>query len=62
MGKNGGLFGYADGTDKLLMVLGTIGSIGDGLMTPLTMLVLSGLINEYGAADSSFSNDIVDKV
>ncbi|KAL6193236.1 hypothetical protein ACLB2K_034320 [Fragaria x ananassa] len=61
MGKKGGLFRYADGVDKLLMVFGTLGSIGDGLMTPLTMFVLSRVINEYGAATLTFSNDIVDE-
>ncbi|OVA17622.1 ABC transporter [Macleaya cordata] len=55
------LFSYADGVDKLLVLLGTLGSIGDGLMTPLTMLVLSGMINDYGSADISFSNHVVDK-
>ncbi|XP_062112545.1 putative multidrug resistance protein [Humulus lupulus] len=59
--KGGGLFRYADGTDKWLMVFGTFGSIGDGLMTPLTMLVLSRLINDFGVADTSFSNNVVDK-
>lgn len=64
MGKKGGLFKYADGVDKLLMVFGTLGSIGDGLMTPLTMLVLSRVINEYGGGEATltFSNAIVDKV
>ncbi|MCD7451494.1 hypothetical protein HAX54_012277 [Datura stramonium] len=64
MGKRGGLFRYADGVDKLLMFLGTIGCIGDGLMTPLNMFILSALIDDYGGADdddSSFTNDIVDK-
>lgn len=59
----GHLFRYSDGLDKLLLIFGTLGSIGDGLMTPLTMLVLSGLINEYGGISGiSFSNDIVNKV
>lgn len=62
MGKKGGIFRYADGVDKLLMVFGTLGSIGDGLMTPLTMFVLSRVINEYGGATLSFSNEVVDKV
>ncbi|KAI5352185.1 hypothetical protein L3X38_005076 [Prunus dulcis] len=63
MGKKGRLFKYADGVDKLLMVFGTLGSIGDGLMTPLTMLVLSRVINEYGGGEGTltFSNAIVDK-
>jgi hypothetical protein len=32
------------------------------LMTPLTMLVLSGLINDYLEGGFSIPNDIVDKV
>ena len=40
-----GLFSYSDALDKLLMLFGTLGSIGDGSMTPLTMFILSGLIN-----------------
>ncbi|KAK6922316.1 ABC transporter-like, ATP-binding domain [Dillenia turbinata] len=61
MGSKGGLFHYADGVDKLVMLLGTLGGIGDGLMTPLTMFVLSEVINEYGEAMDSFSNQIVNK-
>ncbi|KAK4376956.1 hypothetical protein RND71_003252 [Anisodus tanguticus] len=64
MGKKGGLFRYADGVDKLLMFLGTLGCIGDGLMTPLNMFILSALIDDYGGADddnASFTNEIVDK-
>lgn len=61
-GGGGGLFRYADFLDKLLMLLGALGSIGDGMMTPLVLWVLSGLINEYGRGDVSFSNEIVDKV
>ncbi|KAF9606676.1 hypothetical protein IFM89_027720 [Coptis chinensis] len=55
------LFRYADGVDKLLLLFGTLGSIGDGLMSPLTMLILSGAINDYGSGGISFSNDVVDK-
>ncbi|KAK9276870.1 hypothetical protein L1049_006407 [Liquidambar formosana] len=61
MKSKGGMFRYADGIDKLLIMFGTLGSIGDGLMNPVTMIVLSGVINEYGTADLSFSNRIVDK-
>ncbi|KAL4638831.1 hypothetical protein ACB092_03G175300 [Castanea dentata] len=35
------LFSYSDALDKLLMLFGTLGSIGDRLMTPLTMFILS---------------------
>ncbi|KAJ8543070.1 hypothetical protein K7X08_005593 [Anisodus acutangulus] len=61
MGGKYGVFQYADGIDKLLMLLGTLGSIGDGLMTPLNMIILSSLIDDFGTADDSFSNKIVDE-
>ncbi|KAH0991776.1 hypothetical protein GBA52_003259 [Prunus armeniaca] len=47
MGSKGSLFGYADDIDRLLLFFGTLGSIGDGSVTPLTMVVLGGMINEY---------------
>ncbi|XP_022775612.1 putative multidrug resistance protein [Durio zibethinus] len=59
--KGGGLFRYADGIDKLLMFFGTLGSIGDGMMSPVNMYILSGALNDYGASDQFFSNEIVDK-
>ncbi|KAK6160343.1 hypothetical protein DH2020_003724 [Rehmannia glutinosa] len=59
--KKGGLFRYADGVDKLLMLFGTLGSIGDGLMSPLNMFVLSGVIDEYAISNQSISNKVVDK-
>ncbi|KAK6930921.1 ABC transporter type 1, transmembrane domain [Dillenia turbinata] len=61
MGSKGGFFHYADGVDKLVMLLGTSGGIGDGLMTTLPMFVLSEVINDYGEAMDSFSNQIVNK-
>lgn len=56
------MFRYADGVDKLLMLLGTLGSIGDGLQKPLMMYILSDVINSYGSANGSLTNDDVDKV
>lgn len=57
------MFRFADGKDKVLMLVGTIGSIGDGLQYPLMMFVLSYVINDYGNPGSSaLSNDKVDKV
>jgi hypothetical protein len=61
MGARGGIFRHADRLDMLLMLLGTLGSIGDGLQNPLTMLILSDVINDYGSG-SSLTNDVVDKV
>ncbi|KAJ0095389.1 hypothetical protein Patl1_16799 [Pistacia atlantica] len=59
--SKGGLFRYADRTDKLLLLFGILGSMGDGMMSPLSMYVLSGVINELGSTDISASNEIVDK-
>lgn len=56
------IFRYADGVDTVLMLLGTLGSIGDGLQTPLTMFILSDVINDNGAKANSLTNDVVDKV
>ncbi|XP_015894509.3 putative multidrug resistance protein isoform X1 [Ziziphus jujuba] len=61
MGKSGSIFRYADRIDNFLMLFGTLGSIGDGMMTPLTMLLLSDLINDYGTSISAPSNYTVDK-
>ncbi|KAK4484362.1 hypothetical protein RD792_006939 [Penstemon davidsonii] len=61
MGKKDGIFRYADQKDKLLMFLGTLGSIGDGLQIPLMMFVLSSVINEYGNLNDKVSTNSVDK-
>lgn len=56
---------YADTHDLCLMMLGVLGSFGDGMMQPLLMLVLGDIINSYGAAGSAgsaFSSSAVDKV
>ncbi|XP_044328364.1 putative multidrug resistance protein [Triticum aestivum] len=55
---------YADAHDLSLMMLGVLGSFGDGMMQPLLMLVLGDIINSYGAAGSAgsaFSSSAVDK-
>lgn len=56
------MFRYADRMDKFLMLFGTLGSIGDGMQYPLTMFLISKVINEYGKSNSSVSLDTVDKV
>ncbi|XP_076895959.1 putative multidrug resistance protein [Bidens hawaiensis] len=62
MAKKGrGMFYYADGIDKVLMLFGTLGCLGDALMSPLTMIILSGILNEYGSGGVSISDDVVNK-
>lgn len=57
-----GLYSYSDALDKLLMLFGTLGSIGDGSMTPLTMFILNGLINDFSGAGFDIPNEVVNKV
>ncbi|KAL0297043.1 UNVERIFIED_CONTAM: ABC transporter B family member 15 [Sesamum radiatum] len=61
MGTKYGLFRFADGIDKLLMFLGALGSIGEGLAAPMTMYMLSGAIDAFGTADQSIANEVVGK-
>ncbi|XP_004502504.1 putative multidrug resistance protein isoform X1 [Cicer arietinum] len=49
MGSKGGFLRYADGVDKFLLLFGTLGCIGDGIQTPMTMLVLGSLIDDYAS-------------
>ncbi|GMN63161.1 hypothetical protein TIFTF001_032223 [Ficus carica] len=61
MGMKNSMFRYADGIDMLLMLFGTLGSLGDGLQNPLMMYILSDVINSYGSSSGSLSNHDVDK-
>lgn len=42
------LFAFADSTDILLMVVGTIGAIGNGMGLPLMTLLFGEMINSFG--------------
>lgn len=42
------LFGCADSTDYMLMALGTVGAIGDGMALPALLLFVSHLFNSLG--------------
>ncbi|KAH6801900.1 ABC transporter family protein [Perilla frutescens var. frutescens] len=59
MGGKGGLFRFADSVDKLLMFLGILGSVGEGLASPLTMYVTSGAIDAFASSDQSIENEVV---
>ncbi|KAK4423898.1 ABC transporter B family member 15 [Sesamum alatum] len=61
MGTKCALFRFADAIDKLLMFLGAMGSVGEGLAAPMTMYVLSGAIDAFGTADQSIANEVLDK-
>ncbi|KAH7852763.1 hypothetical protein Vadar_028957 [Vaccinium darrowii] len=51
------LFMHSDGFDKLLMGLGFLGAIGDGLAGPLVILVMSKLLNNVGGSSLSAIDD-----
>ncbi|XP_060959020.1 ABC transporter B family member 15-like [Cannabis sativa] len=57
MRKKGGsirsIFIHADGFDYCLMILGFLGSVGDGFTTPLVLLITSKLMNNIGGVGST---------
>jgi len=44
------LFAFADSTDNLLMVVGSIGAIGNGVALPLLALLLGQIIDNFGGS------------
>ncbi|KAI4340671.1 hypothetical protein MLD38_025481 [Melastoma candidum] len=59
--RKASLFSGADRVDKLLMLFGTLGSVGEGSMSPLTMLALSTVMNRYGGGNSYLTNNVIDE-
>ncbi|PNX93309.1 ABC transporter B family member, partial [Trifolium pratense] len=54
------LFSFADPLDRLLMFVGTIGAIGNGISMPLMTLIFGNMINAFGG--SSSTKEVVDEV
>jgi len=54
------LFSFADSTDILLMVVGSIGAAGNGISTPLMTVLFGTLINTFG--ENQTDTDVVDLV
>lgn len=54
------LFSFADSTDYLLMFLGAIGAIANGMSMPLMTLLLGDVINAFG--NNQLSKDMTDLV
>jgi len=46
------IFMHADGEDWFLMVLGTIGAIGEGFNAPLILYICSQMINNIGSSST----------
>lgn len=53
------LFSFADRLDVVLMVVGTIAAVGNGMSQPLMTLIFGQLINSFGLANHS---NVIDKV
>ncbi|KAM0921300.1 hypothetical protein ACQ4PT_006947 [Festuca glaucescens] len=45
-----GMFRYADGTDLLLMLVGTVAALGNGVSQPLMTVIFGDLIDAFGGA------------
>lgn len=54
------LFSFSDSTDVLLMIVGSIGAIGNGLGFPLMTLLFGDLIDTVGR--NLFTDDIVELI
>jgi ATP-binding cassette subfamily B (MDR/TAP) protein 1 len=57
-----GLFRYADGTDLLLMAVGTVAAMANGMSEPLMTVVFSAVIDCFGGDDVSTVLHRVSKV
>lgn len=54
------LFSFADVIDITLMILGTIGAIGNGICLPLMTVLIGEMVNSFGSNQNS--KDVVDAV
>ncbi|XP_030460439.1 ABC transporter B family member 11-like [Syzygium oleosum] len=54
------LFSFADSTDMLLMVVGSIGAVANGICMPLMTVLFGQLINTFGGNQAD--SDVVDLV
>uniref|UniRef100_A0A8R7P8S3 ABC transporter B family member 4 n=3 Tax=Triticum urartu TaxID=4572 RepID=A0A8R7P8S3_TRIUA len=57
-----GMFRYADGTDLLLMLVGTVAALANGLSQPLMTIVFGATINAFGDATDGDVLQRVNKV
>ena len=54
------LFRYADGTDVLLMLLGTVGALANGVTQPIMTVIFGQVINAFGG--SVDTGDVLQRV
>ncbi|XP_022850781.1 ABC transporter B family member 4-like isoform X2 [Olea europaea var. sylvestris] len=56
------LFAFADSKDKIFMIFGTIGAIGNGLCLPLMIILFGELIDSFGQTQTADVVSVVSKV
>lgn len=56
------IFRYADWTDILLMLLGTIGAIGDGMSTNVLLVFASQIMNSLGTGKQDGHGSFMEEV
>ena len=54
------LFAFSDSTDVWLMIIGTIGAIGNGVCMPIMTILFGDLVNAFGENQSN--DEVVDVV
>jgi ATP-binding cassette subfamily B (MDR/TAP) protein 1 len=53
---------HADVLDYFYMIFGLLGSIGDGIMTPLVLFITSKIMNSLGNASGTSNNNFVHNI
>jgi len=53
---------HADGKDLFFMILGTIGAIGEGVTTPLVLLISSRMMNNIGSSSTMGGNTFIHNI
>ncbi|XP_042060312.1 ABC transporter B family member 11-like isoform X1 [Salvia splendens] len=56
------IFSVADSTDKVLMLVGTVGAIGHGLSVPLMALIFGSLVNAFEQSQTKNTVPMVSEV
>jgi len=56
------IFMHADGKDLFFMILGTIGAIGEGVTTPLVLLISSRMMNNIGSSSTMGGNTFIHNI
>lgn len=56
------LFAFADSLDKILMIIGSIGAVGNGLCLPLMTVLFGELVDSFGQNQTKGVVAVVSKV